>query len=238
MTAVQERARVLLGDDKLSDDVFDITDGPDRKGNYLLVCGARQARVHPSRILRINEDGATIYRTETELMADCPECSAAVVIQLGAEQGACAEHGEFPVDWSEVESGPCPALPETLIQPKIKIKQPKQNKPRTQKPVRKSKQPTDIPFEEMKKLGEVWIKQAHFDYDQTQEPVCFIIWGASPRKMCFNCYNRAWGTNSREDKLRAFIAGGARQGKNDWHPVTKTKEQTRKKLEKDGYQRL
>lgn len=240
MTATIERARALLGEDNISEEVFDITEGPDRKGNYLLVCGQKKVRAHPSRILRINPDGAPVFRTATALMAKCPDCDEEVLVEMGAETAECPEHGEFPLDWSEVESGVTPATPEQLVQPKLKTKSARTPKPRAPKPARKSKMPALIPFDDMKKAGEVWTKGGiKFDYhDYDVQAIVFIIWGDSPRKMTFNSYNGTWGKSSHDDKLQAFIDGTQKTGRNDWHPITKGADAVRKKLEKDGYQRV
>lgn len=239
MTETMEKARALLGEDNISEEVFDIIEGPDRKGNYLLACGTKRMRTHPSRILKINPEGAPVYRTATTLCVACPECEEEVLAELGSETAQCDDHGSFPIDWSEVDSGPSPATPEQLVQPKLKTKPSRVQKPRSPKPARKSKTPALIPFDIMKKAGEVWIKQAPFDYPEyTLEPIVFIIWGDNARKMTFNSYSGTWGKHSHDDKVHAFIDGSQKTGRNDWHPITKSADAIRKKLEKDGYQRV
>lgn len=240
-TQTAQRARILNGLDEITDDVFVISDeGPDKRGNYLLiedrkVANPRRVRAHPTRILKINPEGSPVYRHELETRANCPECGTPAGVDVGAECAKCTEHGTYPIDWGRVESGPRPAAPEP--EKKITTSKPKKPKATVERTPRAGRASTNIDFAAMKKAGELWTKVGvSFDYPgfDVKAHVFIIAGEGGARKWCFNSYNGTWGKKSKDDDMAMFIENkhGARA---IGYPVKGDVEQERRKLQKAGY---
>lgn len=241
-TPEYQKSRVLRGTDIISEEIYDIVEGPDRKGNYLLTCGQRTVLVNPSRMLTINEGAPAVYRTPTELKVACPGCSSPITVEIGSNTAECVcddSDGEFTIDWSKIESCVRPAPPEEKAKTRIK-KKPTKSKASGQRQTSKSRGSMKIDFDELKRVGELWTKAGvKFDYvDYVVDSHAVLIFGQKPRKFFFNSYNGTWGKKSGDDKLQAFIDNVPRVGKSDWHQSTKAPEQERKKLERQGYIRI
>ena len=241
-----QKVRILTGDDTISSDVFEVTGAPDHRGNFLLVSivnkgeTPRKVRAHPSRMLKINPEGSSVYRSEdnTTLYAKCPKCSAEIPVEIGAEIVMCPDHAGFPVDWSKVDAGVRPHVAEVAQDPKSN-KKTKQAKASAPQGARRSKQPLTIDFAAMKANGEVWTKSGvEFDYPEFEvlAHVLVIDDGTNSRKLCFNSYNKTWGKKSKDDDLKLFFANKVNSsGKNVGYYLKNGVDAERKKLEKSGY---
>lgn len=236
-----ETARVLLGNDTISDDIFSIQDGPDRKGSFLLVSTAdenRRVRAHHSRLLRVCADGAAIVKTDTALTSACPDCGHDCTIEVGDTQATCPTHGKFAIDWGKIEPGRRPAVKEphkkvtTIARSNAKTKAGKSQQ-------KKQRASMDIDFDAIKKIGELFTKSGvEFDYPGyvVKSHTVLIDDGDNSRKYCFNSYNGTWGKKSKDVDLQSLINNDCTK-KNVWYYLKRTLAQERKKLEDNGYVR-
>lgn len=208
----------------------------DHKGNVIICAkGTEPARAHPSRLLPINPDGASVYRGETSLLANCPHCEREIEVGItNAKHVICPDHGQFDLDWADIEAGRIPAK-----EVNINGKAPKKLKKKPAKPrvPRSLKIPMNIDFAAIKKAGgEIWTRGGEFDYvAYTLRCHVVVVAGKSPRKFCFNSYNMTWGKKSRANELAAFLENKQHDGKVVGNQIKNTIEQVRKKLEKEGY---
>jgi uncharacterized Zn finger protein (UPF0148 family) len=237
-----QRARILNPEDVITDDVHTIIEGPDYKGNYLLLNETTQKRTrqHPTRILKINEEGVAVYRhNDTEMRADCPDCKCPQTVEIPQETIQCPEHGKWTINWGTIESGPRPASADAGK--KMATSRPLKSKTKSaaKKSIGRSKSPMAIDFEAMKQAGELWTKTGvDFDYVQyeVKAHVLIIDDGVNSRKMCFNSYNGTWGKKSKDEDLALFISDQRAPGsKTIGYYIKVGVENERRKLERSGY---
>lgn len=243
MVAIQ-KARILNAEDVITSDIYTITEGPDRKGNFLLVNDSTQkrARAHPTRILKLCPGGSQVYRDGTAMVAKCPTCDAVVHVEIAQENSKCHDdptHQEFDLDWSMIDTGPRPALKEP--EKKTATKTAKHPKATPQRPTKQVKVTADIDFAAMRAVGEVWTREGvEFDYPSydVKAHVLVIADGENSRKLCFNSYNGTWGKKNRSDDLHLFIQNATTpSGKTVGYFLKGTLEQEHHKLTKGGYAR-
>jgi len=239
---VAQKARILNAEDVITEDVYTIVEGPDRKGNFLLVNDATQkrARAHPTRILKLNPEGSPVFRQDTEMRAKCPKCDTTVVAEIAQEEIVCPEHGTFPLDWSKIDAGVRPAVPEPEKKTTGIVKAAKKAKAASgEKTQRRAKAPIQIDFDAMRAAGEIWTKAGvEFDYPgfDVKAHILLIEAGADSRKLCFNSYNGTWGKKSKDEDLQLFLTNQRGPGnKVIGYFVKGTLDQERRKLEKSGY---
>lgn len=231
------KARVLTGDDRISEDVFDVQDGQDHKGSKLLVNQdtGLKVRTNPSRILAVGS-GNLVSADQQTLSAKCPQCDVICEVGVAAAAATCPEHGAFDLDWSDIAAGPYPRQA-PRAQKTGPAGQPKKARGAAQ--AQRSRESLTVDFDDLRKHGELWTKSGvEFDYPQYEvlAHVMLIDDAAGARKMCFNSYNGGWGKKSRGSEIRAFITGKPVAGvKANWYQLKKGVDVERRKLAKAGY---
>lgn len=226
-----QTTRILTVEDIISEEIYEILEGPDYKGNYLIYHKdkPRKIRAHPSRLLFINPEGIPAERREYNLAAKCPKCNNDIIIGIGQIHATCCEN-TFQLDWGPIEPGPRPVSPES--------KKPKKIDPQKVSRTKAKFEKNQIDINHIASICELWVKEGiafNAPHVTVVSHAAIIDDGDNSRKFMFNSYNGSWGGKDRTADLESFISGKRIDNRQTFHFIRITMEQERQKLTKAGY---
>lgn len=231
---MRQNVRIYTGGGSISDDVYELSEErADHRGNKLILAtNGEKIRVHPTRLLMINNHGILVKKHENILLITCPDCNKNINVFIGQSGVMCdCNKTMVNLDWSEVPSGP--TITAKANEPKVKNSSPKKGVPSMIQDVTF----VDIEFQKLKEVGELWTKSVQFDHPEYEVKAhVLIITTGNARKFNFNSYNGTWGKKSKEDKINAFISDSQINNKHPGFKIDNSKlDKEREKLSRMNY---
>ncbi len=234
--------RVLGADDVIGDKIFEVDDGPDHKGNFVLLSPSttnnqKRQKVHVSRLLPVQSPSAEIVRHNgTILYISCPQCQHDTPVEVGMRRVTCQCHRSCSLNWETVPVLVRPA-PQTDYKP-VQAAKAVTRRPATAKTPQIAKQINNIDFDFLKKHCELWTKGGiNFDHGgfDVKAHIIVIYGEAEHRKLSFNSYNGTWGKKAKDKDVKLFIDETKTNNKHQWYYFASSRDELHAKLKKNGY---